>query len=381
MKIRIEVNSLATKNLSGVGYFTKRLAESFIQKKNVDVSVFSFNFLGRQPTPSIIGEGSQEVNYLFPLRIYAKLQSYKLAFPFDIGLKPTDLTIFTNYARLPSIKSRYTATVIHDLTFVKYPELMEEKNLAHLNRVVKRSIDASDFIITVSEAVKAELVQEYSLNPDNVIATPVPPDEIFYKKNNNEIHKKYNIPTKNYLFFISTIEPRKNIPILVDAYTRLPRTIQAKYSLVISGGMGWKSEETTAVLKKAHEEGLNVIHTGYIDEQDKSALYQQSSAFVFPSIYEGFGMPILEAAASKTPIITADIPVLREAAGDGALYFNPNDSSSLVLAIQKILGDKVLRRDLTTKASKHLKTFSWSDNAEKIIDKISELERSHKNRR
>jgi len=378
MKIRVEVNSLASSNLSGVGYFTKRLTESLTNTKDIEVKTFSFNFLGRQPTPSISGKVVHETNRFFPLRIYAKLQSHRLALPFDTLLRPVDLTIFTNYARWPSVKSRYTATTIHDLTFIHFPDLVEKNNLAHLNRVVKRSVRSSDFIITVSEAVKAELVQKFSILSEKIVTIPIPPDEEFNKKNTNEVHLKYGIPTQKYIFFISTMEPRKNIPLLIEAYSRLPQDLRSEYSLVLSGGMGWKSEKSIAALKKAQQERLNIIHTGYIDEQDKSSLYQQSSAFIFPSLYEGFGMPVLEAAASKVPIVASDIPVLREAAGSGALYFDPTSSIALTSAIEKILTDEQLRNKLVMNASKHLATFSWEKNARKIIDKVNELEKIRK---
>lgn len=380
MNIRVEVNSLASKNLSGVGYFTKRLTEALIHHKNTRVKAFSFNLLNRQPTPVVNGKVTQEVNTVFPLRVYAKLQSHGLALPFDFNLKPVDLTIFTNYARWPSVKSRYTATTIHDLTFIKYPDLVETNNLAHLQRIVKRSITSSDFIITVSEAIKTELVTEFKVNPNTVISTPIPPDEAFFKKNTNEVHKKYNIPTKKYLFFISTIEPRKNVPYIIDAYTRLPEALRSEYGLVLSGGMGWKSEKSIAAITKAQKQGFSIIHTGYIDENDKSALYQQASAFLFPSLYEGFGMPILEAAASKTPIITSDIPVLREAAGEGALYVNPQNPTSLTSAIKELLTDNNLQKELVKRASKHLATFSWEKNADAIINKVNELDERRKNR-
>ncbi|MFZ2126027.1 MAG: glycosyltransferase family 1 protein [Candidatus Microsaccharimonas sp.] len=374
MKIRVEINSLASKHITGVGYYTKRLTEALIKDKQNTVSTFSFNFLTRQPVPKFKNRPTQEINRWFPLRVYAKLHSHRFTLPFDLFLKPVDLTIFTNYARWPTVKSRYTATTIHDLTFLHYPELVEEKNLAHLNRIVKRSIRSSDFIITVSEAVKSEIVEYFKISPDRIVTTPVLPDDTFYKKNDNEVHKKYGIPTNKYLFFISTIEPRKNIPVLIKAYEKLSPKLRKEYSLVLSGGMGWKGEASVKAIKTAQRKGLQVIHTGYIDEQDKSALYQQASAFVFPSIYEGFGMPLLEAAASQTPIVTTDIPVLKEAAGEGAAYFKSGDSKELASAITTVLTDTHRRADLVKKASAHLRTFSWADNAHKIIAKVKEYE-------
>jgi len=376
MNIRIEANSLTNKHISGVGYFTKRLAESLVKQPNTHVSAFSFNFLNRQQKPLLDTSIHQDVISTFPLRVYAKLQSHRLALYFDALLKPVDLTIFTNYAKLPSIKSRFTATAIHDLTYIKYPELMEKDNLPHLLRIVKRSITDSDIIITVSEAVKKEIIEHFDVSATKILSLPIPPDEAFLIKNNAEVHKKYHIPTKKYIFFISTIEPRKNVPFLINAYTKLPKEITDEYSLILSGGLGWKSEQSIDAIAKARAQGLNVVHTGYIDEADKSALYQQASLFVFPSIYEGFGMPILEAAASKVPIIASDIPVLREAAGDGAQFFALDNNTSLIRSMEDVLTNPRLQQKLITAASAHLASFSWQENAEKIINKVTELEQS-----
>jgi len=369
MKIRIDTGSLSTKNPSGVGYFTQLLTESLSKQKDTTVRSFSFNFLNRQPKPILNKNIYLETNYLFPLRFYAKAQSLNLATPFDTLLPKVDLTIFPNYARWPSIKSKVTATTVHDLTYIHYPELVEDKNLLHLRRVVPRAMKQSDFIITVSESIKAELITEFNISPSRVVVTPIPPDESFYKKNNNEIHSKYSIPTEKYIFFIGNLEPRKNIPLLVEAYSKLPKNIQNEYSLVISGGAGWKSEKTMESINTAKNSGLNVIHTGYIDNKDKSALYQKASLFVLPSSYEGFGMPILEAAASKTPVVSTDIPVLKEAGGNGALYFKQGDSNDLASKIKEVLTSKTLGNSLVKKASLHLNSFSWDTNAKTVINK------------
>lgn len=375
MKIRIEANSLATNKMSGIGYYAQLLTEAIAQQPNTDVSAFSFSFLHRQPTPRLDSKVHQEQSTIFPLRVYAKLQSYGIAFPFDVFLKRVDLTIFPNYARWPSVKSGITATTIHDLTYIHHPDLVEEKNLPHLTRVVARSISTSDFIITISEAVKQEIVDNFPVDAKKIIVTGIPPDAAFYKKNTNEIHKKYGIPTKDYIFFISTIEPRKNLPLLIEAYSMLPQKLQEKYSLVISGGMGWKSAESKQAMNDAQEAGLNVVHTGYVDDVDRSALYQQAALHVLPSFYEGFGMSILEAAASKTPIVATDIPVLREVGGKGVEYFTSNDSDSLVQSITKVLTSTSYQKELIKNASEHLKTFSWQGNAELIINTAKKLDK------
>lgn len=375
-KIRVEVSSVASTHMSGVGYYTQQLTDALALYPGTTVRASYYNFLGRQPRPTFDNHVIVEENSLFPLRIYAKLQSHKLALPFDLLSKPVDLTIHTNYARWPTVRSRYVATAIYDLTFIHYPELIEKNNLPHLQRVVPRAIKSSDLLITDSEAVKTELIQSYAVSPDKIIVTPIPPSDQFFKENSADIHTRYNIPTKKYILFLGTVEPRKNLPILIEAYAKLDSALTNEYSLVIAGGSGWKSERTQLAIKTAQEKGLSVIQTGYVDNADKSALYQKASLFVMPSLYEGFGMPILEAFASHTPVIASDIPVLHEAGGQGALYFRPDSAEELKNAVVSVLGDSKLQSKMLNLATKHLKSFSWADNAKLIVDAIKMLDDS-----
>lgn len=373
MKIRLEVSSLANKNVSGVGHYTKLLGESLDSSPNILLTGSYFNFLNRQVTPNIRLTRPLEKNNFVPLRVYAKLQSFNVAPAFDIFLKKVDLTIFPNFATWPTSQSSLRATVIHDLTYLHFPDVVEEKNLAHLRRVVPCSIKKADFIITVSETVKNELVNTFNLDPKRCIVTTIPPDASYYVENNNEIHKKYNIPTEKYIFFIGNLEPRKDLPTLVEAYQKLPDAIKQEYSLVLAGGKGWKTEKSLAAIKKAQKDGDNVIHVGYVDQADASAFYQKASLFVMPSLYEGFGMPILESLASSTPVVASDIPVLREAGGDAAIYAKAQDADDFSQKIHTILTDVNLRTRLTQSAKKHLTNFSWSKNVEAIQEKTNEL--------
>lgn len=375
MNIRVEASSSVGEKVSGIGYYTIRLTNALAGVTGDTVRASYFNFFNRHAKPILNTNVISEPHALLPLRIYAKLQSHKLALPFDIFMKPVNVTIFPNYTKWPTVRSKFTITAVHDLTYVHYPELIEKNNLPHLHRVVPRSIKKSDLILTVSESTKSELVKLFGINPSRIIVTTVPPDDQFLTRNDNEIHKKYSIPTKKYIFFISNIEPRKNLPLLIKAYSGLPKSITSDYSLVISGGMGWKSEESLDAIKTAQDNNLKVVYTGYIDEQDKSALYQNASLFVMPSIYEGFGMPILEAIASKVPVVATDIPVLRESGGKGALYFKPNDANSLATTIKTSLTDQNIRKKLISDGQRHLKSFSWEENAHKIIDAVKQLQK------
>ena len=372
MKIRVEVSSLASKNLSGVANYTKLLTESL--DKQADVDAVYFDFLGRQPKPKLSIRTTPHKNSFIPLRIYAKMQSYNIAWPFDIFKSPVDLTILPNFATWPCAKSKLRACVVHDLSYMYYPETVEEKNLAHLHRVVPRSIKKADFIITVSETVKSEIAKEFSINPNNIIATPIPPDEKYFQKNNNEIINKYKIPTAKFIFFIGNLEPRKDLPTLINAYRKLPKEIKAQYSLVIAGGSGWRTTKSREALESAKLAGENVVHVGFVDALDASAFFQQASLFVMPSLYEGFGMPILEAIASRCPVLASDIPVLKEAGQDAAIYAKVRDIDDFSNQIHNLLTNDKLRSELIAKGKARLKLISWANNCNLIIEKTQELQ-------
>ncbi len=376
MKVRVEISSMATKNPSGVANYTKMLVESLDANASIETHACYFNFLNRQLEPQVTLKRPLEKNNLVPLRVYAKLQSYNFAPPFDVFLPKVDLTIFTNFATWPSVKSRFRATVIHDLTYIYYPELIEAKNLPHLRRIVPRTVKQADFIITISEAVKAEIVKEFSISPEKCIVTTIPPDPKFLEKNDNEIHKKYKIPTKNFIYFMGTLEPRKDLPTLIEAYCKLPVAIKARYCLVLAGGNGWMTEASRQAIESAQQAGEKVTHVGFVDSDDASAFYQKASMFVMPSTYEGFGMPILESMASGCPVIASDIPVLREVGGNAALYASVGNSDSFCQVIQKLIANPNLQAELIKKGSKRLNDFSPEKNSAIIIEAYQKLIRN-----
>lgn len=364
-KIRIEVSSLASKNLTGVANYTKMLCNNLANEEETLVYGSYFNLLRRQVEPDISKNIIKEENTSFPLRLYAKFNSLGFVWPFDIFKKHVDLTIHPNFALWPTIKSKKTATVVHDLTYMYYPELVEEKNLSHLQRVVPKAVKKSDFIITVSEAVRDEIIKEFNIDKNKCIVTTIPPAQEFYNRSDINVHKIYNIPTKKYLLFIGSLEPRKNLYNLVKAYRLLPEDLRAEYSLIIGGGKGWKFEETQSLIDKSIEKE-HIYQIGYVDQSHLPALYQNASLFTMLSKYEGFGMPVLESLASKCPVVASNIPVMRESGGDAALYADPNNPDDIAEKIIQGLDEGY--KDSITK--KHLKRFSWQDNVKSIIENI-----------
>lgn len=375
-KVRLELSTLASKYRSGVAQYTQLLADALSKSKELEVYGHYFDFLGRQPKPgTTIPYKNIASNKLIPLRIYAKAQSHRLAPAFDVHLKPVDLTIFPNFATWPSVKSGLVATVVHDLTYIHFPEVVEKNNLAHLRRVVPRSIKKADFIITVSESVKSELMKEFNLDPSRCVVTPIPPVETFFVDATHAtieaVKEKYGLNSdKEYIYFIGNLEPRKNLKTLIEAYQLLPKEIKDKYSLVLAGGKGWKTESTQQAIDIAVSAGEDIKHIGFIDQKDSPALFQGASLFVMPSLYEGFGMPILEAMAGGTPVVASDIPVLKEVGANYATYADPLSPQSFADAIQTALQQPKPSR---AKLQENVRRYSWEENVNKIIKKAESL--------
>jgi len=357
MKIRIDGSAfIGKKEYSGVGQYSKLLYESLSEKQKVDLVTGPFRSLSLITT--------------LLNKVYRKLSAFNIAFYFDLFYKPVELMIFPNFASWPTIKSKISMVTIHDLTYLYYPEFVERKNLRYLKRVVPQSIKRADYILTVSETVKKELVREFGISSSKCIVTHVPPDEIYYKKQkvNQNLNNKYGIPNSKYILFVGNLEPRKNLICLIEAYKKLPCDIQSRHKLVIAGPKGWNLQPLINQLSV--EDSKNIISTGFVDKQDMPTLYRMASLFVFPSLYEGFGIPILESMLSDTVVLASDIPVLRETGGEAAMYFKPNNPDDLSKKIQTLLSDYTLRNKFIKLGRKNIKRFSWDNNAEKLLQLV-----------
>lgn len=370
---RFDLNPTAEQRLSGVGGYSKRLAEALATHPGFQLQGFYFNFRHKRPQPQV-----QNINYStlnFPLKIYAKLASFGLNLPFDLMMPPVDVTFFPNFVTWQTVNSKLRVTTVHDLTFVYFPELVEAKNLAHLRRVVPRSLRQADLILTVSQAVKHEIIKEFNINPDKILALPIPVSDRF---RNFDPHKTTaqlpdDLINQKYISFVGNFEPRKNLSTLVQAYLQLPTQIRQRYKLVIAGSQSWSNQQAQDLIDQANQSQPTIFQlTGLSDEEIVNLLFH-SSLHILPSLYEGFGMPIVEAMTVDTPVIAADIPVLHESSGEAALYFDPHSSQDLAKQITIVLSNRQLQQRLIKQGRAFSNSLSWTANAEAIYQKIKTL--------
>lgn len=381
MRIFIE-GSCLLKQRSGIGQFIKRLIEVYCEEYPEDkiiITGFKFFTQGKPDYPIKAGKNLEyRILRWFPGRIYNQLFKMGVAPPYDLlfRARPGDVFIFPNFVRFPMLYNRKSIVTIHDLSFIYYSQYTHPKNLPYMLKYVPSSIKHSQQIMTISKSSKDQIANEYKVQSKYIsIVNPGVDASVFYQHSSSdisEIRRKYKLPDK-YILYTATIEPRKNIAGILAAYESLPVEITNKYALVLAGGKGWQDSEIMKSVSKLQGQGLKIILTGYVLDKDLPPLYSGASLFVWPSHYEGFGIPLLEAMACGVPVITANNSSLPEVAGGAAILLDSTDTPGLALAMKKVLTNKKLREDLTKKGYKQITKFGWQSSAAQLKDAIRKL--------
>lgn len=285
-----------------------------------------------------------------------------------------DIILFTNFVRSKPVSGAKTVTIIYDMSFADFGQFSNKKNNELLIKQVPKTVAKSEKIITISENAKKEIIQHYKVDAKKIeIISPAVDTETFKPQSKPDvakIKKKYKI-TKDYILYTGTLEPRKNIVGILDGYANLSDELKSKYALVLAGGKGWNDEGIEKRLNQLKD--LNIIRTGYVDDADLPALFTGASLFVYPSFYEGFGMPPLEAMCCGVPVITANNSSLPEVVGNAAILIDAKDTNALTYSIEKVLLDKKLQQTMIQKGFKRAKVYSWKKSAQKLHKIIEEM--------
>ncbi len=276
-------------------------------------------------------------------------------------------------------KSLKTVVTIHDLAFKIFPEYFPKKDLIKLNRLSDLAIENADHLVAVSEATKNDILKFYPQISEEKISVIHHgfDSELFSKKITKEesdsILLKFKIKNLKFILYVGAIQPRKNLDVLISAFEKIKEKStnqQTELKLVIAGAPAWQYEDTLKKIKES-KFAKDIIITGTISFEKLPALYQNASVFVFPSLYEGFGIPVLEAMASGVPVVLANNSSLPEVAGDGAIYFKTDDSANLAECIEQVMSDEKLKIDMIQKGLKRAANFSWENSTEQLLDILS----------
>lgn len=256
---------------------------------------------------------------------------------------------------------------LYDLAVMNYGQCFKEDFARYVRENVTKNIHASRRIMVNTEFIKNEAISCLKAPEDKIDVIPLAPSGRYYRINDRRPEPKQlrRFTKKNYVLYVGTVEPRKNLKVLIRAFS----LVKEKYdlSLIIAGGRGWLYDDIISYPEDLGIKG-DVIFTGYVDEGTLLYLYNYASVFVYPSLYEGFGLPPLEAMSCGVPVITSDIPALREVVGDAGLAFKPADYEELANLIERVLTSGSLQTEMGEKGLLKAKGYSWKKVAESTIE-------------
>ncbi|MCM8772721.1 MAG: glycosyltransferase family 4 protein [Candidatus Omnitrophica bacterium] len=372
-KIGIDAHAIGLKQ-GGNETYIKELIKEFTQIDNTEFEFFIFlteginipDFLRNKKNFSII-----KVSINPFLRFFINI-------PISTHLKKLNL-LHTQYI-LPFFTYCPGLITVHDVSFLRYPELFPKNLYFKLKLLLPYNLKKAKKIITDSQFSKEEILKFYRIEEKKIEVIYCGVSEIFRKICNDkkeEILNKYGIRS-SYILTVSNLQPRKNLKRLIKAYTSiLKKKKDFPYNLVIVGKKSWLFSEIFEEIRNSNF-SKKIILTGYVPENELVYLYNYAEIFVYPSLYEGFGLPVLESMACGTPVITSNRTSLPEIAGDAALFVDPENENEIEKAIIEIIENKKLKEELIKKGNERIKLFSWKETAKKTIETYKSILQNEK---
>lgn len=289
---------------------------------------------------------------------------------------PLDLLHATDFVLAPSAAHHKLVTV-HDLAFLFYPDAAMPGLQRYLNVVVPRSVHRADALIADSQHTAHDLTEQWQVPPAQITVVQGAVDHTHFQPVSDPariaaVRQRYQLGGAPYILALSRLEPRKNFVRLIEAFQAARNAGRLPHTLVIGGKKGWLYD---TIFARVQELGLQdqVLFPGFIEDTDLPALYSGAEFFAYPSLYEGFGLPIIEALACGAPVLTADNSCLPEAGGPGAIYINAEDRDSIAQGLLQLATDTSLRENLRIQGLAHAATFTWPRSAGQLLDAYRKL--------
>jgi alpha-1,3-rhamnosyl/mannosyltransferase len=270
---------------------------------------------------------------------------------------------------LPPCAGPAVAT-IHDLSIFRYPECHPPERVAFMQKEIPLSLSRANFLITDSEFIRREVIEFFNWPEARIRAVPLGVADKYRPRGSAEsqaIMDKFGLRYQSYALFVATIEPRKNISTLLSAYEALPIAIRNRYPLVLAGDYGWRSEDTHRRIDKGRQAGW-LRYLGYVPETDLPVLFSGARGFVYPSFYEGFGLPVIEAMASGLPVLISNRSSLPEVAADAGLIVEAEDVEAMTEKLRMLLEDDNWRDGAIRRSLDIASRYSWDLTARNTIN-------------
>lgn len=378
MRIAIDYNSALPVRV-GIGRYTHNLVK-WIARLDRSNQYFLFSFFFRDRRQKLAGAnapGAPNFSLRFapiPVRI-SRLFSYRLNLPIEFLIGNFDVVHFPDPLPFRGRRARIVVT-IHDIIFATMPDLYLDSQRALLEEHMAKIVRRADAIIAVSKTTRKDVLRIYGFDEKRIYVVEHGVEENFKPLISSglleEVRGMYGLPEK-FVLYVGTLEPRKNHVRLIQAFRLMCERHPNQYSLVICGKKGWMYDE---IFNVANSPGLRekVLFIGYVPDEHLPFLYNLAGAVVYPSLYEGFGLPVIEAMACGKPVLTSNRGVLAEVAGDGALLVNPEDEDEMANGLHRLVFDNELRERLKVSGLKKASEFTWERAAKatlQVYDRIS----------
>lgn len=359
MKIGIITDSIREQS-TGIGYFTKDIVTKLLK---IDATNEYF-FIDCLKT-DFNKERLIFVDYSFK---YYKNILWHALLPKKIRNRELDFIL--NFTGTPHFLGYRQKEIffVYDISWYLFPQFHPKSRAAMYKWAIKRSLKNCFKIVTISESTKQDLINVFHI-PENKIEIIYPS----FTKNTDTNKEMKNKPDHPYILFISTLEPRKNIESIIKAFRKLKEKHHIEHKLIICGKKGWMYEEIFNLIHSSKQEN-DIIYKGYITNEEKAFLYKNAEFFVYPSFYEGFGIPVLEAMSYGCPVVTSNVSSLPEVAGNAGIKVDPKKVDELVLAMGQLVSSKGLREKLRNEGYKQVKKLDNSKQIERLLSIMNDIE-------
>ncbi|MDO6827551.1 glycosyltransferase family 1 protein [Poseidonibacter sp. 1_MG-2023] len=366
-KIIIDTISLLS-SLTGIGRYTYEIAKR-VEK---DSGINSSFFYGYHSKTLIESTDKNDLKILKKIlsksQILKKIARKLVTISSRLFVTSYDLYWQPNFIPNEGIKAKKIITTVHDFSFILHKDFHPKERIEHFEKYFLKNIIKSDMIITGSNFSKQEILDRLDFKENQI--------RVIYHGINHDLFKMYNdikldfqVP-KKFIFSVGSIEPRKNLLGLLKAYNLLSKDVKSEYKLVLAGFKGWENKEIMQIIDNNKE---NIIYLGFISDIELAKVYNLATCFLFPSFYEGFGLPVLEAMACGTPVVCSNRSSLPEVGEDAVVYCNPDDISDIKEKIELVLKDTLLQTEMIKKGMQRAKLFSWDKSAKEHIKVFEEV--------
>ena len=354
--------------LTGVGNYIVELGAALHARADIDVHSFcGHRWSDEPPRPPASGGCGMAVrrarDWVQPwIPLKRELRKLQQRGPFERGLRSRAIDVYHEPNYVPVSYDVPVVVTIHDLSWRRYPESHPADRVRWLERGLPRALDRAGAILVDSAFVRDELVAMFDVAPERVTVAHLGVSAAFRPRRPDETAptlRALGLQHGHYLLSVGTIEPRKNIGHLLEAFARLPAALRRAFPLVIAGASGWRAADLTRELRSLAARG-QVRFLGHAPAADLPNLYAGAAAFIFPSLSEGFGLPPLEAMASAVPVLTSDREALREVVGDAGVAFDPEQPQDTATKIAALLEDSAARADYACRGERRARDFTWA---------------------